>query len=226
MRVHIAMTPDVLTVNPETPLRDVAKLLTDNRISGAPVVDPRGRVVGVVSEADVVSSAAGDAHRGLLRFLHDVRRLGTMSVKLLEGTAGWAMTTPPVTIGPHRSVADAAALMLERSVNRLPVVDQDRLIGIITRADLVRAFVRDDEQISREIWGEVVLRGVFVSPRSLTIEVREGDVTLAGEVETRGKAERLAEYVRRVPGVVSVRSEVTWRSNDKAPWGVPAGGGG
>jgi CBS domain-containing protein len=217
------MTPNVQTVAPETPLREVAELLADNRISGAPVLDAHGRVVGVVSEADVVSSAAGDARRGPLRFLHDARRLGAMSVKLREGTAGWAMTTPPVTIGPDRSVADAAALMLEKGVNRLPVLDGDRLIGIVTRADLVRAFVRDDERISREIWGEVVLRGVYVSPRSLTIEVCDGEVTLAGEVETRGKAERLVEYVRLVPGVVSVRSTVTWRRDDKAPRGVPAG---
>ena len=219
------MTPAVLTVPPETPIGEVAKMLADNRISGVPVVDSRNRVLGVVSEADVITSAAGDAHRGLRRVAHDVRRLGSAGLTLAEGTAGWAMTTPAITIAPDQSVASAAALMLERKINRLPVVDGERLVGILTRADLVRAFVRDDERIAGEIWSEVVLRGVYVSPRSLTVDVRDGVVTLAGIVETKGKAERLVEYVGRVPGVVSVTSEIAWRRDDKAPAGVPRGGG-
>jgi osmotically-inducible protein OsmY len=89
----------------------------------------------------------------------------------------------------------------------------------------MRAFARDDERIVREIWGEVVLRGVFVSPQDMTVHVRRGEVTLVGQVETRGKAERLVEYTRFVPGVVAVRSEVTWREDRDAPAGVPARAG-
>ena len=224
MRVHAAMTREVLTVGPETPIHEVAALLAERRISGAPVVDAGGRVLGVVSEADVLRYAEGPSRRGPLRVAHDLRRLGSRGLALREGTAGRAMTAPAVTVAPDATVATAAAHMLDRDVNRLPVVDAGRLVGIVTRADLVRAFVRDDERIEREIWGEVVLRGVYVSPKSLVVAVSEGAVTLSGQVETRGKAERLVAYVGRVPGVVSVRSEVTWLRDERAPRGVPAGG--
>jgi CBS domain-containing protein len=222
MRVHAAMTSEVVTVTTETPLREVARVLADRRISGLPVVDARGRLVGVVSEADIISSALGESHGGPMRALHELLRLGPLGATLREATAGRAMSTPAITIAPGRSVADAAAIMLDRGVNRLPVVDSGRLVGIVTRADLVRAFARDDERIAREIWGEVVLRGVYVSPKDVTVVVRNGEVTLTGEVETRGKAERLVEYVRRVPGVVAVESQVAWRTTGKAPRGIRA----
>jgi CBS domain-containing protein len=208
------MTKDVAAVGPDAPLRDVASLLTVREISGAPVVDESGRVLGVVSESDVlrVSGGVERARRGFrLR-----RRFG-------RRTAGAEMTAPPVTVTPGLSVAEAAALMLDRRVNRLPVVDGDRLVGIVTRADLVRAFVRSDTLIEREIRGDAVLRGIYVQPRDVEVSVRDGEVVLVGEVESRGKAERLVELVREVPGVVSVRSRVNWRVDKKAPKGIRPG---
>ena len=131
------------------------------------------------------------------------------------------MSSPAVVVEAQRSVAHAATVMVARGVRRLPVVDAGRLVGIVTRADLVRAFARDDAEIEQEIWSNVVLRGVYVNPRMLELSVAGGRVELAGEVETRGKAQRLVEYIERVPGVVSVHSKVTWRRNDRPPKGVP-----
>jgi CBS domain-containing protein len=214
MRIHQVMTKEVATIAPNTPLRDVASLFTVRGISGAPVVDDAGRVLGVVSEADVMRVAGGTV-RSRSRLARPPRFRG--------GTAGSEMTSPPVTITPNRTVAEAAALMLDRRVNRLPVVADGRLAGIVTRADLVRAFLQSDERIEREIMGEVVLRGIYVRPTDVDVSVEDGHVVLEGEVESSGKAERLVELVRQVPGVVSVRSHVSWRVDEKAPKGVRAG---
>ena len=214
MRVHEVMTTDVAVAQPNTPLREVASMLTVREISGLPVVEASGKVVGVVSESDVLRVAGGEER--------PTRRLARRR-RFIRRTAGAEMTSPAVTIEPGRTVAEAAAVMLDRRVNRLPVVDGGRLVGIVTRADLVRAFVRADERIQREIRGDVVLRGIYVRPTDVDVSVHDGQVALAGEVHSRGKAERLVELVREIPGVVAVRSDVTWRIDEKAPKGVRAG---
>jgi CBS domain-containing protein len=200
MRIYEQMTSDVVTVAPEATLLEVTRLLAERRISGVPVVDAKGRVRGIVSEGDVVDRIGGEA-------------FGTT-------TAREAMTSPAITIDPGRPLAAAADLMLKHRINRLPVVDGNRLVGIIARADLVRAFVRDDEAIAKDIRSNVVLRGIYAAPRDVEVGVRAGDVTLSGQVESRGKAELLVELVKRVPGVVTVESELTWRSDSKAPRGL------
>ena len=101
--------------------------------------------------------------------------------------------------------------MLDRGVNRLPVVDADgKLVGIVTRADLVRAFVRDDSEIAREIRDDVLLRTLWESPDRFRVRVRGGEVTLAGKVNDAHAAGTLVRFVERVPGVVNVRSRITW----------------
>jgi CBS domain-containing protein len=209
MRVSDVMTTEVTTVPADMPLESVAALLVERRISGVPVLDARERLVGVVSQHDLVRSVAGmtNGRRGPRRGSGPLTRD--------------VMSRPAVTIPVQRSASAAAALMNAHKVSRLPVLDGKRLVGIVTRADLVRAFARGDDAIEQEIWSDVVLRGVHVNPRLLQIRIEGGEVTVSGEVETRGKAERLVEYLERVPGVVSVRSDVTWRLKDGAPKGVP-----
>ena len=116
-----------------------------------------------------------------------------------------------VTIGAKRSLAEAANAMIDEDVNRLPVVDDERcLIGIVTRADLVRAFVRSDEEIVREIREDVLRRALWIEPDSVTVVVEDGEVRLSGEVETKADAELIPSFVQRVPGVVSVLSKLRW----------------
>jgi CBS domain-containing protein len=122
-----------------------------------------------------------------------------------------------VTIEPQRTVDEAAQLMVRRSVNRLPVVLDGRLVGIVTRADLVRAFVRTDDELEREIRDDVLLDTLWIDPNGLSVSVREGHVVLDGELATRTEVDLVVAYVARVPGVVSVDgSRLSWQTDDLA----------
>jgi CBS domain-containing protein len=125
------------------------------------------------------------------------------------------MTSPAVTVSAKAPVSAAAKLMVTHAVNRLPVVDDDRLVGIVTRADLVRAFTRSDSEIEQEIRDDVLLETLWIDPGTVSISVVNGEIALAGEVENRTTAQLVEAYVRRVPGVVSVRSGLRWRFDDR-----------
>jgi CBS domain-containing protein len=202
------MTKDVATVAPNTELRDVAWLLVDRRISGVPVVEG-GRVVGVVSQRDILfkERPSDGLHRGVLAWLMDE---GDLMLKIDARTAQAAMTAPPVTIGSTRSVADAAALMLDEGVSRLPVVDGHELVGIITRHDLVRAFARSDEEIWQEIESDPLLRSYWRRPGAHHVRVERGEVTISGKVGSKDEARLVEAFVDRVPGVVAVNSRLHW----------------
>jgi CBS domain-containing protein len=215
MRIEDVMTRDVKTVSPGTSLRQVAASLTGLRISGLPVVEG-DRVVGVVSEADILVKERGEApsRGGLLGLLLDDR--SELAAKLHASTAGEAMTAPAITISPQAPISAAAATMIDEGINRLPVVDDDgRLVGIVTRADLVKAFVRTDGEIEREIREEVVLGTLWIPPDRVEVSVENGVVTLTGRVETKTDAELLPRFAQRVAGVISVDSRLTWESDDE-----------
>jgi CBS domain-containing protein len=130
--------------------------------------------------------------------------------KIEARTAGEAMSAPAITVTPIESAARAARLMTENGVNRLPVVAMNgRLAGIITRTDLVRAFVRPDEEIAAEIRGDVLERVLWADPGSIEIAVRDGEVELAGRLQNETEVEVLEKLVAKIPGVVTVRSTVT-----------------
>jgi len=215
MNVRELMTAEVLTVSPETPLKDVAAILAEHGISGLPVCDAEGRVLGVVSEGDILFKAQGqrERHGGALAWLVDGSRLQD-TAKQDARTAGEAMTSPPITITPDRPAAAAARIMLDRGVNRLPVVRDGTLVGIVTRADLVRAFTRADEEIVAEIRDDVLRRALWLEPDSVEITVRRGEVELSGEIEAKSDVEVLKKLVQRIPGVVSVTSNVLYRVDD------------
>jgi CBS domain-containing protein len=210
MKIFDVMTKDVMTVTPEATLRQVAEVLSGFGISGLPVVED-GRVVGVVSEADVLAKERGDAPRRSSLFGLLLDDGAGLTAKLEARTAAEAMTSPAVTISPERPLAEAAARMLDEGVNRLPVLQEDgTLVGIVTRADLVRAFVRSDEEIAREVEEDVILRTLWIAPERIEVSVEDGDVQISGHVESRAEADLLPEFVRKVPGVVSVSSSLTW----------------
>ena len=208
MRVADVMTVDVLTVGPETSLKDVAGLLASRGISGCPVVDADGLLLGVVSEADILAKERRPPHQ--TRFGHLLGYAEPSDGKALARTAGEAMTSPAITVDSARRVDAAAALMLDRSVNRLPVVGRDgKLVGIVTRADLVRAFVHSDEEIAREIREEVLLHELWLDPTDFELTVKDGEVTVAGQIRQDEEAALIERRIRLVPGVVSVRIEQT-----------------
>ena len=210
MKVRELMTENVISVRPEASLRDAAMLLVEHRVSGLPVVIGASEVVGVLSEADIVAKASGGAaHGGLLSWLFDPE-LGEQ--KVTARTAGEAMSSPPLTIGPSRPVHEAARKMISEGVNRLPVVEDGKLVGILTRADIVRAFTRDDSELAAEIRDDILRRTFWVEPGNVAVTVTDGRVTLKGEVETEADTEMLPIFVSRVPGVISVHAELRPRS--------------
>lgn len=216
VKVKDLMTHEVVTATPAMSLKQVATVLVDHAISGLPVCDPEGHVVGVVSETDILYKEQGTPRRGEhgpLSWLVD----GTSydeAAKAAAKTASEAMTAPPVVIGPQRTISDAAKLMIARGVNRLPVVEGDRLVGILTRGDLVRAFKRTDTEIAQELREDLIERTLWLPSTGIEIKVVGGEVTFAGEVETRSDAQLIERLATRVPGVVSVSSSLTWRYDD------------
>lgn len=214
MKIRELMTANAIAVGPETPLRDVAKILVEHRISGLPVIGERLEVLGVVSEADILVKEQGPKaqHGGVVAWL-----LGGVHVdekKLAARTAGEAMTAPAITTVPDRDVSVAARLMTEHGIKRLPVVDDDgTLVGIVTRSDLVRAFARTDEEIERELRDDLI-RTLWIEEPTLDVRVQRGEVRLAGKVERRSDAELLPRFAARVPGVVSVHSTIRWAWDD------------
>ena len=217
MKIRELMSENPIAVGPETPLRDVAIILTENGFSGLPVIGERLEVLGVVSEADILVKEQGPVNRrgGVLGWLL-AGDAGPDAVKLAARTAGEAMTSPAITIGPEAHVSYAARLMTENGIKRLPVVDSHgTLIGLVTRADLVRAFARADDEIEREIREEVILRILWIEAPSVVVRVERGEVRLSGRLERRSDAELLEQFVARVPGVVSVHSTLGWSWDDR-----------
>jgi CBS-domain-containing membrane protein len=216
MKIERLMTREVVHVTADTPLKDVAALLSEKHISGMPVCDADGMVLGVVSEADILRTEQGIGPDVGGRLQWFFRRLDDDLDKIRARTAGAAMTAPALTVRPTDQTHVAARLMLLHRINRLPVVsDEKKLVGIVTRADLVRAFHRTDEEIADEIRDEILRDALWIEPGTVEIEVEDGIVKVGGPVATDLELETIVRCLRRVPGVVDVRSELHSRAGEK-----------
>jgi CBS domain-containing protein len=216
MKVRDAIKSYVATVQPGESLKDGARTLVARRISGLPVVDAAGRLEGMLSEGDILFRERGQVESigGPLAWLISPGRLEEAQ-KVDARLVGEAMTSPAITIGPERPVTAAAALMIDRGVNRLPVVDAaGRLVGIITRADLVRVFARTDAEVAEEIRESVMRDAMWLEDQNVEVQVDNGEVTLRGHIDRQRDAELLPKLTTSVPGVVGVTSELTWSEND------------
>jgi CBS domain-containing protein len=204
MRVKDIMSSPLVAVAPETPLKAVARALTEHRITGVPVVADE-RLVGVVSQSDLVrleQEPEGD-YLGRRRWARRIRD----GARRRHHTAADVMTSPAETVEPGASVVGAAWRMTARDVSRLVVTEGGRPVGIVTRADLVRAFARSDEDVLREIVDDV-LPSLCVSPCDVRVSVANGEVLLEGTVETELEACCLPHAVRAVVGVVEVSAHL------------------
>jgi CBS domain-containing protein len=207
MRVQDVMTRDVETAKPETALSDVAACLWSSSIGGIPVIDEQGRPLGVISRADLLKKDRADGPRRRWRSLFSRRDPNQDLPEARHHSAGESMSSPAITIDPGAQVSQAAELMLARGVNRLPVATKGRLVGIITRHDLVGAMTRADAELEQEI-REEVLAGLNW-PDAVQLKVQNGDVTLKGQVDSVRDATTLPNEIRRVFGVISVDAELS-----------------
>ena len=216
MKIADVMTRDVLSVAPETPLREVARLLSERRISGVPVVDEAGACVGILSEADLLPKqlSRGPSRRLPLEWILGERTDPEELRRRSATTAAQAMSAPAVTIAPDRPLREAAALDHERGVNRLPVVSEGALVGIVTRADLVRAYLRLDDEIGREVREQVLRKTMWLDPTRFSIEVSDGRVRIGGQVDRRSTARIIERLIGVVDGVTEVASSIGWAFDD------------
>jgi CBS-domain-containing membrane protein len=204
--VKDVMTTRVIWVKKEATFREMTVALREHRVSAFPVIDDDGKVIGVVSEADMLTKEALDGETGVITGLLHHRD----QVKACGVTAGDLMTTAVVAVRPDDAVEHAAKLMYDRRVKRLPVTDANgRLVGIISRADVLAVFDRTDEAIRKEIY-DLLIGGFLMDPQSLDITVKDGIVTLAGRPETSEVGHELVQRVRHVQGVVAIRDRLDY----------------
>jgi CBS domain-containing protein len=202
------MSTQIVAVRRNATFKEMAATLRQYRVSGFPVVDDDGKVIGVVSEADLLAKEAlADGQPGApgriaaVAHHNEVRKAGGM-------TAGDLMTHPAVTVSPGDSAEHAARLMYSLQVKRLPVVDAGGyLVGILSRADVLAVFDRADEQICAEIVNDVILRAFPADPARFTVTVTAGVVTVQGAPGAGDLGHDLVTKIRQVRGVVAVRGE-------------------
>jgi CBS domain-containing protein len=205
--VKDVMTTRVIWVKKDATFREMAAALREYRVSAFPVVDDDRKVIGVVSEADMLNKEALADEPGVISgILHHRDQAKARGV-----TAGDLMTTAVVAVRPDDTVEHAAKLMYDRRVKRLPVTDESgRLVGIVSRADVLAIFDRTDQDIRKEITDEVILGEFMADPLVFQVSVKDGIVTLAGRPETNMLGHDIVRRVRHVQGVVAVRDRLVY----------------
>lgn len=206
MKVQDVMTKIVVTATPEMSFKETAELLLDYGVSGLPVVGAHNRLLGIVTEADLMSKEAFDSRRRrpLAALIDHLTGTAQWIDKAAGLTAGEVMTTTVVTAEPGEEIGAAARRMLERGVKRLPVTEDGRLVGVVSRHDLLRLFHRTDDDITAEI--EEKLASPLHAPEDHDVKatVEDGIVTLEGRVRSEGDIAVVRGLAERVRGVVQV----------------------
>ncbi len=213
------MTRSVVSVRPEAGFKEIARLLAEHDITAVPVLDAEDRPVGIVSEADLLlGQAAREDPSGMLLA---PRLAPEQAARSRATTAGELMSRPALCCRPEWTAVEAARRMQEAHLKRLPVVDEaGRLIGIVSRSDLLRVFLRQDRAIREEIRHDVLDRAMGLSPDGLGVAVEDGRVTLTGTVERRSLVGVLERLCRSVDGVVDVAVLLDHREDDTAGLGA------
>jgi CBS-domain-containing membrane protein len=216
--VNGVMTTTVVAVKRGASYKEIAALLRKYRVSAFPVLDDDQRVIGIVSEADLLAKEALNADRGgaITAMVHH------KELQKADGvTAGDLMTSNVVTVKPDDTVEQAARLMYHLQVKRLPVVNAGGyLVGIVSRADLLTVFDRPDGEIRAEIVNDVILHEFLIDPALFAVTVADGVVTIQGTPETADLGRNLMNRIRHVTGVVAVRDELSWPPPERSIAGL------
>jgi CBS domain-containing protein len=209
--VGSVMTRDVETVRPAASYKEIVERMQARRVSALPVVNASGRVVGVVSAADLLLKEERPPYRR-----QPVAGVRTDAAKATARNAAALMTTPALTIDERASLTEAARIMHARKVKRLVVVHGDgRVAGIVSRSDVLSAFARSDDSIAEEVRRNVLVELLDLDPSSVTVTVEQGVVRLEGLLETRSLTWLLVKLVEGVEGVVGVDAGLRWRLDDR-----------
>ena len=218
LTVNDVMTTTVVAVRQSASYKEMAALLRKYRVSAFPILDDDQRVIGIVSEADLLAKEALNADRGgaITAMQHH------KELKKADGvTAGDLMTSNVVTARAGDNVEQAARLMYHLQVKRLPVVDAGGyLVGIVSRSDLLTVFDRPDQEIRAEIVDDVILHEFLIDPALFTVTVAEGVVTIKGAPETVELGRNLMTRIRNITGVVAVRDELDWPPPERSIAGI------
>jgi CBS domain-containing protein len=219
--VKEVMSTEVVAVRRGASYKEMAASLRQYRVSAFPVVDDDGKVIGVVSEADLLAKEAlADGQDGIpgaiTGLLHHRQQ-----EKADATTAGDLMTHPAMTVRPGDTVEHAARMMYTLQIKRLPVVDAGgHLIGIVSRSDVLAVFDRPDSEILAEITDDVILHELLIDPAVFTVTVKDGVVTLQGNPESATLGHQLVNRIRQVRGVVAVRDELAYPPADRSIKGL------
>ncbi|MGW2326030.1 CBS domain-containing protein [Streptomyces sp. NPDC001700] len=207
-KIGNVMTDDVVRIGHGASSEEAGALLARHRIGGLPVVDEDDKVVGVITGTNLAHADATTADPATAD----------------PATAGQLMSRPAVTVRPQDTIVDAARSMARHRVERLPVVDEeDRLIGIVTRRDLLRVFLRPDDEIRAEVIDEVLVRSLWLGPHAVGVTVTDGVVRLEGELDRHSEIPIAVRMAAQVDGVVAVVDRLTYRVDDSRT-AAPSGG--
>ncbi|RVU22746.1 CBS domain-containing protein [Streptomyces antnestii] len=214
--VFEVMTHNVITATPATPFKEIARLFADHDVTAVPVVDEDRRPLGVVSEADLLRATAD---------LPDLegRGAGVRPPAQEERgptgaeTAAGLMSTPALVARPNWNIVETARTMHREGVKRLPVIDESgRLVGIVSRSDLLRPFLRGDSAIRDEIEHDVLAGILRYTPDMVHVTVEDGVVTLRGRVDGRADIPVLVRLCRSVDGVVALHESIDYAYDNLA----------
>jgi CBS domain-containing protein len=214
-QVRDVMNTPLITVTTATPFKDVVALLDAHHISAVPVLDQRGQLAGLVSQADLLPKEAYrdryPTRREQLLHLEELEKAGGL-------TAGDLMTKPVRVIGPHAPLSEAARLMARQHVRRLVVVDAgEEPIGIISRSDLLKVFLIPDARLAQAVTDDLAQALPGADTKGLVIEVTDGRVVIGGSLPDTSLVPALARIVRAVEGVVDVDIRLEGHHSKVAP---------
>lgn len=209
--VREVMTKTVVTAPEGAPFKELVRVMREYRVSALPIVNEDGSIVGVVSEADLLLKEAPDVltpHVFEGKVHREERRKAEGKV------ARDLMTAPAITIGPDARVTEAAKVMHERQVKRLPVVDElGRIVGVVSRVDLLADYLRDDAEILEDV-RTILYRELLIEQHAVTATVDQGVVRLEGQLERRTMVPSIWDRVRSVEGVVGIDERLSWQLDD------------
>jgi CBS domain-containing protein len=229
MKIKEIMTPDVIAVGPETPIHHAARLMADHGVSGLPVVDDHGSVVGIVSEGDLILRQKAPGRTAWWRvFFDDGERLAREYQKAHGSTVAEVMTRAVISASPDLPMESAALILDQHRIRRLPVVSHGRLVGIVSRGDLVKALAtapareetpHPDAQLVRTMKDRLA-REPWVSNLGIVIQANDGVLTLWGVVATEAEKSALETMARAVEGAKGVESHLVVRSEISYRYGL------